>query len=103
MEIFEFTVNESFLEDSGHPITIPPSQLPYQQLESVGLNHKHVTVVLPQEERFQAEICRREAAYQLRFNGNNCSLPSYLKLNDHLLVMLVKTAVQSYAVIEYRG
>lgn len=106
MEIFEFAVNHSFLEGAGHPITIPKSQLPYQQLEAAGLDHKHVTAIFPRDERFAAEICHDDVTYgdhyQLRFSDSKRDLPSYLKLDDHLVVMLVKTAMQSYAVIEYR-
>lgn len=104
MEIFEFAVNHSFLEGTGHPVTIPKSQLPCQQLEAAGLDHKHVTAIFPRDERFPAEICRGDVSdhYQLRFSDSKRDLPSYLKLDDHLVVMLVKTAMQSYAVIEYR-
>lgn len=106
MEIFEFTVDESFLKEPWHPIAIPKSQLPYQRLEAAGLDHKRLTVILPEDERFEAEIYHGEAAngscYQLRFSSNS-ALPRYLKLHDHLLVLLGKTALRSYAVIEYRG
>jgi hypothetical protein len=105
MATFQFTVNESFLEGSGHPITIPKSQLPYQQLGAVGLDHKHVIVVLPHGERFEAEIYYGEAGYgeyyQLRFTGDNRTLPGYLKLNEHLLIVLTKADAKSYAIVEY--
>lgn len=105
MEIFEFTVDESFLKESGHPIVIPRCQLPYQRLEAADLDHKHLTVILPEDERFEADLHRRETTngdhYQLWF-ASNSTLPGYLKLHDHLLVLLGKTAVQTYAVIEYR-
>ena len=107
MESFEFTVNDSFLEGSGHPITIPKSQLQYKALVALGLDHKHMLVVLPHGERFEAEIYHGEAGYgeyyQLRFNGSNRTLPGYLKLNDSLLVFLAKSAGQSYALVEYRA
>jgi hypothetical protein len=107
MASFEFTVNESFLEGSGHPITIPKSQLPYQALGVIGLDHKHVVVVLPHGERFEAEIYHGEAGYgeyyQLRFNGSDRDLPSYLKLNDRLIVFLAKAANNSFAILEYRA
>jgi hypothetical protein len=106
MEIFEFTVDESFLWESGHPIEIPKSQLPYQRLEAAGLDHRHVTIILPEDERFDAEIYRGDTANgdccQLRFTSSNSTLPGYLKLDDHLLVLLGRTAIQSYAVVEYR-
>lgn len=102
---FEFSINESFLEGSGHPITIPKSQLSYKELVSTGLDHKHVVVILPRGERLQAEIYHGEAGYgeyyQLRFNGKDRDLPSYLKLHDRLLVVLTKSATQSFAILEY--
>ncbi|MFC3552477.1 hypothetical protein ACFOLC_15845 [Lysobacter cavernae] len=107
MSSFEFTVNESFLEGSGHPITIPKSQLAYPAFRALDLDHKHVVVVLPHGERFEAEIYHGEAGYgeyyQLRFNGNSRTLPNYLKLNDHLLVFLAKAAGKSHAILEYRA
>jgi hypothetical protein len=107
MANFEFTVNESFLEGSGHPITIPKGQLPYRVLGAVGLDLRRITVILPQGERFDAEICHGEAGYgeyyQLRFNGDNRSLPEYLKLNDQLIVLLAKASGRSYAIVEYCG
>lgn len=84
-------MDESFLRGPSHPIAIPESQLPYEQLEAAGLVHQQVTVILPNDERFEAEICQGGAGcgvhYLLRFNGGNQVLPSYLKLNDHLLVI----------------
>ena len=107
MASFEFTVNDSFLEGSGHPITIPRSQLPYQTLLAIGLNHAHVVVILPRGERFDADIYHGEAGYgeyyQLRFNGGNRDLPSYLKVNDNLVVFLAKAAGTSFAILEYHA
>ncbi|QSA99297.1 hypothetical protein [Methylococcus sp. EFPC2] len=106
MSTFEFAVNKSFLEGSGHPITIPKSQLPYSELPAASLDHRHVVVVLPRGERFEADIYHGQAGYgeyyQLRFNGKDRTLPSYLTLNGHLIVALLKVASQSYAILEYR-
>ena len=107
MESFEFTVNDSFLEGPGHPITIPKSQLTYKDLRAIGLDHTRVIVVLPHGERFDAEIYHGEAGYgeyyQLRFNGDNRTLPGYLKLNDRLIVLLAKAAGKSHVILEYRA
>lgn len=107
MATFEFTVNQSFLEASGHPITVPKSQLDYKLLLSLGLDHKNLVVVLPKGERYEAEIYHGEAGYgeyfQIRFHGGDRSLPPYLKMNDHLIIIFTKAAAKSLAVLEYRG
>lgn len=107
MAVFEFTANDSFLDGSGHPITIPKSQLPYSALTAASLDLNDITVILPHGERFEAAIYHGEAGfgeyYQLRFNGSNRTLPSYLKLGDHLIIVLTKAAARSYALVEFRG
>lgn len=107
MASFEFTVNLAFLNYASHPITIPKSQLPYQTLGSIGLDHKHVTVILPQGERFEAKVYHGKAGhgeyYQFRFKGGHRILPGYLKLNVCLIVFLIKMASHSYAILEYRA
>jgi hypothetical protein len=107
MSSFEFTVNKSFLDGSGHPITIPKSQLAYEELRSLGLDHKHVVVTLPRGERYEAEIYHGTAGYgeyyQLRFTSGSPSLPSYLKINDRLVVFLENAGGRSRATLEYRA
>ena len=107
MASFEFTANQSFLHASGHPITIPKSQLAYDELRSLGLDHEHVVVTLPHGERYEAEIYHGTAGYgeyyQLRFTSGSPSLPSYLKLNDRLIVLLEKAGGRSHATLEYRA
>lgn len=106
MASFEFTANQSFLHASGHPITIPKSQLAHDELLSLRLDHKHVLVTLPHGERFEAEIHHGNAGYgeyyQIRFNGGSRSLPGYIKLNDQLIVLLEKAAGRSHATLEYQ-
>jgi hypothetical protein len=105
MAVFEFTVNDSFLDGPGHPITVPKNQ--YPALTAAELDHKDIVVILPHGERFEAAIYHGEAGYgeyyQLRFHGSNRTLPSYLKLHDHLIVVLTKVASRSYALVEFRG
>jgi len=102
---FEFMVNRSFLHASRHPITIPRSQIAHDELLSLNLDHKDVLVMLPHGERYEAEIYHGTAGYgeyyQIRFIGSSRSLPSYVKLNDQLLVMLEKAAGRSHATLEY--
>lgn len=106
MASFEFTANRSFLHGSGHPITIPKSQFAHDELLSLKLDHKLVLVTLPHGERYEAEIYHGTAGfgeyYQIRFIGAGRSLPSYLKLNDRLIVLLEKAAGRSYVTLEYR-
>lgn len=105
METFDFTVNKSFLESNGHPITVPKSQLPYKSLLSLNLDHENLIVILPQGERYKAEIYHGTAGYgqyfQIRLHGGNRSLPPYLKLDDHLIVVFVKAKFNSLAILEY--
>ncbi len=107
MASFEFTANKSFPDGSGHPITIPKSQLAYEELRSLGLDHKNVVVTLPRGERYEAEIYHGTAGYgeyyQLRFTSGSHSIPNYLKLNDRLIVLLEKAAGRSHATLEYRA
>jgi hypothetical protein len=106
MAVFQFTINDSFLTGAGHPITVPKSQLPYKELIAAGLDHKHVTVILPHGERFEAEIYFGEAGYgeyyQIRFIGQDRTLPGYLKSNDQVFVLLTMIGSRSYAIIERR-
>jgi hypothetical protein len=106
MPFFQFTVNDSFLHDVGHPITVPKGQLPYPEFLSAGIDHDKVTVILPQGERFEAEVYHGDAGfgeyYQIRFTGNDRTLPSYIKLHDYWLVVPMKMHSHSYVIIEKR-
>lgn len=107
MARFDFTANKSFLDGSGHPITIPKSQLAYEKLRSLELDHEHVMVTLPHGERYEAQIYHGTAGYgeyyQLRFTSGSRGLPSYLKINDRLTVLLKNAAGRSHATLEYRA
>ena len=106
MAVFEFTINKSFLGEVNHPITVPKSQLPYEALATIGLDHANVTVILPRGEKYSAKIAHGEAGFgeyfQLQFTGNDRTLPTYLALHEHVIVFLAKAVGQSYAIIEYR-
>lgn len=106
MPTFEFEVNGSFIDGSGHPITIPKSQLAYPVLLAAGLDHEKIIVILPHGERYDAGIYHGEAGYgeyyQLRFNGATRALPNYLKIGDRLIIVLIKAAARSYFILEYR-
>ena len=51
MAVFRFIVNQSFLGNQGHPITVPKSQVPYKALEAEGLSQKNVTIIFPRPSR----------------------------------------------------
>jgi hypothetical protein len=106
MAVFRFTINQSFLRNAGHPITVPKGQVPCSSLEAEGLNEKNVTLILPRGERFEGQLYHGEAGYgeyyQLQVRGENRTLPAYLKLQDRLLVVIFKAGSHSYAALEYR-
>ena len=106
MAVFRFTAGKAFLENNGHPITVPKSQLPYRTLEAEGLCQKHVTIVFPRGERFEGQLYHGEAGYgedyQLQVRGEDRKLPKYIKLHDSLFVTLAKVGERTYATLEYR-
>jgi hypothetical protein len=107
MASFEFRVNKSFLNDSGHPITIPKSSLPYDKLLSLGLDHDRLNVVLPRGETFEAAIYHGTAGYgeyyQIRFQSGRRDLPSYLSLNDLVVVTFETYGGRSLAKISAKA
>ena len=106
MAVFRFSVNQSFLGNTGHPITVPKGQVPYSSLKAEGLSEKNVTIIFPRGERREGQLYHGEAGYgeyfQLQVRGEDRTLPSYIKLQDRLLVVLFKAGSRSYAALEYR-
>lgn len=106
MVLFWFFVNKSFLTKTTHPITVPRGQVDYKAIETAGLDQDRLIVVLPRGERFEAHLYsnvnNRGHYLQLQFHGNKRGLPRYLKLDDHLLVLLFRFGSKTYAVLEYR-
>lgn len=105
MAVFQFTVRKAFLENRGHPITVPKGQVSYRALEADGLNQKNVTIVLPRGERFQGQLYHGEAGYgeyyQIQARGADRTLPKYINLHDQLFVTLAKVGGRAYATLEY--
>jgi len=105
MVVFSFKVNQSFLGETGHPLTVPKSQVPCPFLKAEGLSEKNVTIIFPRGERLEGQLYHGEAGYgeyyQLKVRGENRILPTYIKLQDHLLVVLFKAGSHSYAALEY--
>ncbi len=58
MTVFPFEVGKAFLENIGHPITVPKSHLPYGALEAEGLAQKNITIICPRGERFEDQLYR---------------------------------------------
>jgi len=106
MAVFHFTLNRSFLGTKVHPITVPKSQVPYRAFEAEGLSAKDITIIFPRGEQFEGQMYHGDAGYgeyyQIRFCGENRTIPGYLKLDDQLLVTLHKVSGRNYAVLEYR-
>ena len=103
---FRFSVTRSFLDETTHPITIPKSQVDYKTVDSSNLDRKSIIVIFPRGERIEGHLYSGTAGYgpyfQLRLYGGNLRLPSYLKLNDKLIVALFRFGMKSYATLEYR-
>ena len=106
MTVFRFTAGKAFLENKGHPITVPKSQVPYLALEAEGLSQKNVTIIFPRGERFEGQLYHGEAGYgeyyQLQVRGEDRTLPRYINLHDRLFVSLAKVGGRTYATLEYR-
>lgn len=106
MAVFRFTVNQSFLGNSGHPITVPKGQVSCPSLKAEGLSEKNVTIIFPLGERREGQLYHGEAGYgeyyQLQVRGKDRTLPSYIKVQDRLLVVLFKAGSRTYAALEFR-
>lgn len=106
MILFWFFVNKSFLTKTTHPITVPRSQVDYKAIKAAGIDQSRLIVILPRGQRFEAHLYsgvnNRGHFLQLVFHGDDRRLPGYLNLNDHLIVLLFRLGLRSYAVLEYR-
>jgi len=106
MVFFRFSVNQSFLSESSHPITVPKSQVDYKTVDNLRLDRKNLTLICPRGERIQGHLYAGTAGYgpyfQIRLLGENRRLPSYFKLSDKLIVLLFRVGTKSYATLEYR-
>lgn len=60
---FTFRVNRSFVDGSGHPITIPKSQVSYDSLESLLAADRDCVVVFPDRSRVIATVYQGTAGY----------------------------------------
>ncbi len=102
---FHFKINDSFRAYSTHPITVPKSQVSYQELFDTGLDKGDLTIIWPKGERARGHMYHGEAGYgsyyQIRTYGEE-SPPKYLVEGEQVLVLLVNDVSTSYAIIEYR-
>jgi len=104
MIIFRFFINNSFLKYSSHPITVPKSQVIYKNLVEDNLDKGDFILILPKGEILKSHIYYGISSYgeyyQIRtYSGQN--IPSYLLLNDQLIVILFRYNRKSYCVLEY--
>lgn len=103
MITFQFYVPQSFL-DYSHPITIPKR---YQdELRKTKLDQRKYIIVYPRGETLTANMThgrpgRYGEYYQLATPKSYQKLPDYLKINDELLVLLVRFGEVNYAILEY--
>jgi hypothetical protein len=101
---FRFKINKSFLSESTHPITVPKSQVSYAQLTQEELHYGELTVIFPKGEHALAQMYCGEAGYgtyyQLRFHGGKKVIPTYLKHEDIVFIVLVRMRRINYAILE---
>ena len=104
MVIFQFTVNDSFLNVSNHPITVPKSHVDYKEVKSQKLEQGDLTVIYPKGERNIAHLYSGEAGYgdyyQIRTHGEDRTLPGYLIKGMQLLIAIFKFNGKNYVIIE---
>lgn len=105
MVTFRFKINDSFKTNSGHPITVPKSQVDYSVLPDQGLDKGKFTMIFPRGERVSAKMYSAVAGYgpyyQLRLESGE-TLPKYFNIGDKVIVLLFKDGVSKYATIENR-
>ena len=101
---FRFEVNQSFLGYPGHPITIPKGEVDYERLESEQLNQGEFIVVFPKGERLTARMYHGDAGYgpyyQLKFTGDDRTVPRYLEVRNQIYVLLARMDARNYAILE---
>ena len=102
---FTFRMNQSFLY-SGHQLQIPRRQVNYDDLRALSLNHQDIQVVLPHGERYRGWLYHHGLNqhleyYQLHLSDRHVKFPDYLKLDERLVLVLLRTNGKSLALIEY--
>lgn len=96
MVTFYFTVNRSFLSHPGRFITIPKTQVDYDQLEREGLFANDVAVMCPNGARMSGSIYHGRAGYgpyyQLRIHGGDGDPLGRLPFGQELMVEIRKNS-----------
>jgi len=102
---FRFTINNSFLKYSTHPITVPKTQVQYKLIENEGFSRGDLTIIFPKGERIKGHMYYGMAGYgpyyQIR-SYTDQHLPKYLSRGDKVVVLLYKDGNNRYSIIEYR-
>jgi hypothetical protein len=102
MAVFRFRVNQSFLRYS-HPITIPERL--QSDLKESRLDGRDYRIVYPKGESLAATMyCGTTGGhkyYQLKVPSQDRVRPDYLRIDDILMVVLVRFHGVSYALLEY--
>lgn len=103
--IFSFDIGRGFLRYPTRKIHIPSGQVDYRALKSSGIGSKPLTVVFPRGEHGvnqYYEVVPAGGYLHLDMRGENARIPSYLKVDDRLLVALCRYGSKSFVFLEYR-
>ena len=99
---FKFKVNNSFLQYNTRPITIPKTQVDYEQIRKEQLASDNVRVICPYNEQMSGRIYFGVAGYgsyyQVKINGSPRDHLRNLPLGTKLNVSIEKIG----SVIEVR-
>ena len=105
MIIFRFKINDSFINYYTHPITVPKSQVDYNQLVRENLDSGDLNIIFPKGEILKGHmyygISGYGAYYQIRTYPKQ-NTPGYLLKNENLIILLLKYSFHFYSVIEYK-
>ncbi len=100
--VFNWKVTGSF--GAGHQITIPKRL--HKGMREYGLDGADYQIIYPKGEVCTATMNHGRhdqpgEFYQLSVSRTTQMRPDYLKYEDDLIVMLVRTRRQNYAILEY--
>jgi hypothetical protein len=101
---FYFTINNSFLKSTTHPITVPRSQVGHKKIEEEGFNQGDLTIIFPKGERVRGHmyhgVSGRGPYYQIRAHSRQ-DFPKYLSKGDEVIIILFKDRNNRYSGLEY--
>ena len=105
MIVFRFKINDSFLNYSTHPITVPKSQVDYNKLVRENLDRGDLNIIFPKGEILKGHVYYGVSGYgeyyQIRIYPRQ-NISDYLLKNKPLIILLFKYRFYFYSVIEYK-